>query len=111
MGKEGENKGEKHHCAREASIGCLSHAPNPGMCLTGNRTGSLSVCRLALNPLSHTSQCYFKIHFLKDFVYLFLECGEGREKVRERNINVWLSLTCPPPGSWPTTQACALTGN
>ena len=24
--------------------------------LTGNRTGDLLVCRLALNPLSHTSQ-------------------------------------------------------
>ena len=26
------------------------------MCLTGNRTSDLSVLRLALNPLSHTSQ-------------------------------------------------------
>ena len=25
---------------------------------------------------------------LKDFVYLFLERGEGREKERERNVNV-----------------------
>ena len=29
----------------------------------------------------------------KDFVYLFLDRGEGREKERERNINVWLPLT------------------
>ena len=43
----------------------------------------------------------------KDFIYLFLE----REKERERNINVWLPLTCPLLGTWPTTQACALTGN
>ena len=48
--------------------------------------------------------------FLKDFVYLFLERG-GREKERERNINVRLPLTCPLMGTWPTTQACALTGN
>ena len=34
------------------------------------------------------------------------------EKERERNINVWLPLTHPPlRGTWPTTQACALTGN
>ena len=33
--------------------------------------------------------------FFKDFIYLFLERGEGREKERERNINVWLPLTCP----------------
>ena len=26
--------------------------------------------------------------FLKDFIYLFLERGEGREKERERNTNV-----------------------
>ena len=49
--------------------------------------------------------------FLKKIIYLFLERGEGKEKERERNINVWL----PPPrsllGTWPTTQACALTGN
>ena len=34
--------------------------------------------------------------FLKDFIYLFSERGEGREKERERNINVWLPLACPP---------------
>ena len=33
------------------------------------------------------------------------------EKERERNINVWLPLERPPLGTWPTTQACALTGN
>ena len=49
--------------------------------------------------------------FLKDFIYLFLERGEGREKERERNINVWLPLVCPTPGTWPATQACVLTGN
>ena len=46
--------------------------------------------------------------FLKDFIYLFLERGEGNEKERERNINVWLPLTCPLLGTWPATQACAL---
>ena len=44
-------------------------------------------------------------------MYLFLERGEGKEKARERNINVWLPLARPPLGTWPTTQACALTGN
>ena len=34
---------------------------------------------------------------------------EGREK-EERNINVWLALLHPILGTWPTTQACALTG-
>ena len=43
------------------------------------------------------------------FIY-FLERGEGREKERERNSNVWLPLTRPILGTWPATQ-CALTGN
>ena len=49
--------------------------------------------------------------FLKDFIYLFLEKGEVREKDRERNINVWLPLMYPQLGIQPATQACALTGN
>ena len=50
--------------------------------------------------------------FFKKRFYLFiLERGEGREKESKRNINVWLPFTCPQVGTWPTTQACALTGN
>ena len=49
--------------------------------------------------------------FFKDFIYLFSEREEGREKERERNINVWLPLAHPQLGTWPTTQVCALTGN
>ena len=47
--------------------------------------------------------------FFKVFIYLFLERGEGREKERERNISVWLPLMHPLLGTWPVTQACALT--
>ena len=56
---------------------------------------------------------YFYFLLFLDFVYLFLERGEGREKKRERNISAWLLLTHPLLGTWPrpTTQACALTGN
>ena len=43
--------------------------------------------------------------------YLFLDIGEGREREWERNISVWLSLVHPQLGTWPATQACALTGN
>ena len=43
--------------------------------------------------------------FFKDFIYLFLEREEGREKERERNINVWLPLVhgdlVNNPGMWP----------
>ena len=47
---------------------------------------------------------FFKILFI-------LYKGERREKERERNINVWLTLTHPLLGTWPATQARALTGN
>ena len=54
---------------------------------------------------------YFSFHLVifKDFIHLFLERGREREE-RKRNINVWLPLVCPLPGTWPKTQACALTG-
>ena len=42
---------------------------------------------------------------------LFLDRRVGKEKERERNISVWLLLAHPLPETWPTTQACALTGN
>ena len=48
-------------------------------------------------------------HFLKYFIY-FIFRGEGRKKERETNINVWLPLVCLL-GTWPATQARALTGN
>ena len=51
------------------------------------------------------------MYFLIFYFLIYLERGEGKEKERERNINVWLPLTCPLLGTWPTTQACALTGN
>ena len=44
-------------------------------------------------------------------MYLFLERGEGRDKERERNIDVWLPFRHPLLGTWPATQACALTGD
>ena len=58
---------------------------------------------------------YFRLNsnnnilFFKDFIYLFLERGKGREKERQRNINVWLPLSCPLLGTWPKTQECVQT--
>ena len=54
---------------------------------------------------------FFLIFLFKDVIYLFLESAEGRAKERERNINVRLPLVGALLGTWPTTQACALTGN
>ena len=54
----------------------------------------------------------YQMFFLfKEFIYLFWDSGEGREKERERNISVWLPLVHPLLGTWPTTQVCTLTGN
>ena len=44
------------------------------------------------------------------FIYLFLETGEGRERGKETSLHGYL-LHTPHLGTWPTTQACALTGN
>ena len=67
----------------------------------------------ALHPL--TTLLGFKIVCLDYFFlrfYLFIDRGKGREKERERNINVWLPLVRSLLGrTWPTTQACALTRN
>ena len=44
--------------------------------------------------------------FFKMIVFiLFLDRGEGSEKGRERNINVWMPLACPLLGTWPATLA------
>ena len=60
---------------------------------------------------SECGRSFSALLFFKDFICLFLERGERREKERERNINVWLPLVHPPLGTWPATQACALSGN
>ena len=44
-------------------------------------------------------------------LYLFIFRERAREKGREGNIKVWLSLVHPLLGTWPAAQACALTGN
>ena len=66
-----------------------------------------------LFPLSASllATCCIQGHILKEFIYLFLERGEGEKEKEERNISVLLPLTCPLLGTWPVTQACALTGN
>ena len=73
-----------------------------------NTWGRQAECR---NTLSGRTKCQQFCLFFKDFIYLFSERGEGREKERERNINVWLPLVRPLLGTRPTTQACALTGS
>ena len=68
---------------------------------------ALWMVKLKDTAIRYLSILYF---IFKDFIYLFLERGEGREKERERNINVWVPFATPT-GTWPATQACSLTGN
>ena len=71
-------------------------------------------CRCFFCSLSPSLSISLKINKYNLFNFLkilFIFREEGREKEREGNINVWLPLLCPLLGTWPTTQACALTGN
>ena len=54
--------------------------------------------------LQHLKHSLFSKRF-----FIFRE--RGREGEREGNVHVWLPLKHPLLGTWPTTQACALTRN
>ena len=45
------------------------------------------------------------------FNILFIQVQRGRAREREGNISVWLLIVYPLLGTWPATQACALTRN
>ena len=49
--------------------------------------------------------------FFLIFIYLFLEKGEGREKGEGEKHQCVVASRTPLLGTWPTTQACALTRN
>ena len=58
-GREGEREVEKHQCVRD--VGCLSQGKGPGLHprhgpWLGTELATFWVHRLALSPLSHTSQ-------------------------------------------------------
>ena len=77
-----------------------------------------ALCRgLSENSTSHASAgLRFSVFLfsLKDFVCLILERrggeGERERTLCERYIHL-LPLSCPQVGTWPATQACALTRN
>ena len=78
-------------------------------CFYGLELGIVGKNKNCINNI--IKYAFFYNLVLKDFIYLFIQRGQGRAKERERNINVWLPLMCPLLGIWPATQACALTGN
>ena len=77
--------------------------------LTGDQTHNLGILGQHSNHLSYPSRAEIS-HFLKRF-YLLIFRGEGREKEKKRNTDVWLPLPHLLLSAWPATQACALTGN
>ena len=48
--------------------------------------------------------------FFENILFIFRK-GKGGRKRERKNINVWLPPMHPCPGTWPASQACALTGN
>ena len=92
---------------------CSLQDPAPGS-QSGIQRGFLEWELINNQQIWHTFfSLYFKltIFFLKNFLYLFLERGERGRKKRREISSVWLPLMAPQLGTWPTTQACALTGN
>ena len=54
---------------------------------------------------------FLHIDFLKDITYIILDRGEREGKGEAEKHQLWLPLAPTLPGTWPTTQACALNGN
>ena len=77
-------------------------AGNPGICPDWESNW----WRFDLQTSTQSTEPYQPGHYL----FIFRERG-SEEKERKRNINVCLPLTSPLLGTWPTTQACAKTGN
>ena len=66
---------------------------------------------LALRLGNFKGSFRFLLFFFFFLKILFIFRERRREGDRETNISVWLPLTHPQMGTWPATQACALTGN
>ena len=69
--------------------------------LVGGCSGTVVLERNLDQPLLLLFKIFFKLIFRE----------REREGERERNITVWMPLQRPLLGTWPTTQACVLTGN
>ena len=60
------------------------------------------------SPIKEEAPIVQVFFFLFRFYLFIFREGKGE---RVRNIHVWLPLTHPLLGTWPSTLACALTGN
>ena len=71
----------------------------------GNKNLNNNQYRLASSVLFFFCDSHHRVFSLP----FFREGKRGRK--RKKNINAWLPFMRPHRGIWPTTQACALTGN
>ena len=76
--------------------------------LADSRISDFRICNWQKILSLHNQFSFFKEIL---FIPFHIEGKGGRETlIYDRNIN-WLPLAHPQLGTWPTTQACALTGN
>ena len=84
-------------------------------CCRAQGWGSIDLSRTVVGPCSRSQQHRKDVTAIEEF-------AQGRESRRKYLgfflssaffffFNMWLPLTWSPLGTWPTTQACALTGN
>ena len=89
-------------------LGSKLFSPTTFTSLNSNIFKVVFYCFFPLYQLKHEYEIHTQTHTDKSRV---ITRGKGKEKEKEININVGLPLTRPLLGTWPTTQACALTGN
>ena len=67
--------------------------------------------KIILDYLDRHNHCILGLFgFLRFYLFIFRERGREGEREGEEH-HVWLPLECSLLGTWPTTQACALTRN
>ena len=72
----------------------------------------INIIRVTLHDKWNLLHCKIDPHFFKDFIYLLIFRENGRERDREGETHQWVVASdVSPLGTWPATQACALTGN
>ena len=84
-GRGAERRREKHHCV----VASCAPPTRDLACNPGNQAGDPLVCRLALNPRSHTSQ-----GSVTSFLSVHLRCTPSppNQNDRDRTLTNWRSL-------------------
>ena len=104
---------EKHRSVASCMPPTRDLTCNPGMCPNWKlNQGPFALWEEAQSTELHWSELFFLNYYLFFFKILFIVRERGGEREIEwEKHHVWLPLTRPLLGTWPTTQTCALTGN